>query len=61
MYKKLPLKTLRNVTTPVMAEYVTIPAEPSTRERIKSHLQGGERYDDLLQRMVETYEEEATC
>ncbi len=41
-----------------MPEYVTIPAEPSTRERIKSHLRGGERYDDLLQRLVNEYEEE---
>lgn len=58
MYKKRPLKQLRNVTTPVMAEYVTIPAEPSTRKRIKSHLQGGERYTDLLERLVDAYEEE---
>jgi hypothetical protein len=41
-----------------MAQYVTIPAEPSTRERIKSHLEGGERYTDLLERLVDAYEEE---
>jgi hypothetical protein len=58
MYKKRPLKTLRNLTNHVMAQYVTIPAEPSTRERIKSHLEGGERYTDLLERLVDAYEEE---
>jgi hypothetical protein len=41
-----------------MPEYVSIPAEPSTKERIKAHLRGGERYDDLLRRLVDTYEEE---
>lgn len=50
---------IRMVGTLVMADYVSIPAEPSTRDRIKGHLRGGERYDDLLQRMLEAYTGEA--
>lgn len=41
-----------------MTDYVSIPAEPTTRDRIKSHLRGGERYDDLLQRMIKQYDPE---
>jgi hypothetical protein len=41
------------------SEYTAISVTEETRERIKSHLRGGERYDDLLQRLVETYEEES--
>lgn len=41
-----------------MADYVSIPAEPSTRDCIKGYLRGGERYDDLLHRMIDQYDPE---
>lgn len=40
-----------------MAEYTNIPVEHDTKQRITEKLRGGERYDDLLTRMVEAYEE----
>lgn len=40
-----------------MAEYTNIPVEHETKQQITEKLRGGERYDDLLTRMVETYED----
>jgi hypothetical protein len=40
-----------------MADYTNIPVEQDTKHRITDKLRGGERYDDLLTRMVETYED----
>lgn len=40
-----------------MADYTNIPVEQDTKERITAKLRGGERYDDLLTRMVEAYED----
>jgi hypothetical protein len=37
-------------------EYTAISVTEETRDRIKSHLRGGERYDDLLQRMINQYD-----
>jgi ribosome-associated translation inhibitor RaiA len=39
-------------------EYTAISVTEETRDRIKSHLRRGERYDDLLQRVFDTFEEE---
>lgn len=39
-----------------MSEYVTITVEPDTKEAFRSRLRGGERYDDLLQRMIEAHD-----
>jgi len=40
-----------------MADYTNIPVEQDTKQRITAKLRGGERYDGLLSRMVETYED----
>jgi hypothetical protein len=38
-------------------EYTAISVTEETRDNIKSHLRGGERYDDLLQRMLDSFED----
>lgn len=38
-------------------EYTAISVTEETRDNIKSHLRGGERYDDLLRRMLYSFEE----
>lgn len=40
-----------------MAEYPNIPVEQDTKKRITAKLRGGERYDDLPTRMIETYKD----
>lgn len=44
------------IVTTSMSEYVTITVEPDTKEEFRSRLRGGERYDDLLQRMIDAYD-----
>jgi len=39
-------------------EYTAISVTEETRDRIKSHLRGGERYDDLLERVFDSFEED---
>lgn len=40
-----------------MSEYVTITVEPDTKEEVQNRLTGGERYDDLLQKMIDAYDQ----
>lgn len=40
-------------------EYTAISVTKETRDSIKTHLRGGERYDDLLQRMLDSFEDTA--
>jgi hypothetical protein len=40
-----------------MSQYVTVTVEPDTKDEVKSRLRGGERYDDLLQRMIDAYDQ----
>jgi hypothetical protein len=40
-----------------MSEYVTITVEPDTKEEVQNRLRGGERYDDLLQKMIDAYDQ----
>jgi len=39
-----------------MPEYVTITVEPDTKEEVQNRLRGGERYDDLLRKMIDAYD-----
>jgi hypothetical protein len=38
-------------------DYTSISVTEETIDNIKSHLRGGERYDDLLRRMLCSFEE----